>query len=129
MVKTESKFLKRIQQNENYCISLLAMFTRGENMIFGLTMATAVVICVPPEPPISSLTLPRRSVMIDGHIDDIIRLPGSMKFVSDGFTPKMFIMSGEEKSSISSFKMMPVVFDTNLLPNLMDMYYVGKPIV
>lgn len=53
-----------------------------------LTIATPVVICVPPDPPISSLKLPSRSVMMEGHIDDIILLPGLMKFDSDGFSPK-----------------------------------------
>lgn len=46
--------------------------------------------------------------MIMGQVEERGRLPGWMKFASEGFTPKKLVMLGEEKSSISLLRTMPV---------------------
>lgn len=44
--------------------------------------------------------------------------PGLMKLFGDGGTPKPFVTNGELKSSISSFRSIPVEFDMTLEPKL-----------
>lgn len=41
-----------------------------------------------------------------------------MKLLGEGGTPKLLVMSGELKSSISLFIIIPVEFDMNLEPKL-----------
>lgn len=53
-----------------------------------LTMAAEVVICVPPDAPTNIFTIPLLSTIIDGHMEDIGRLPGLIRFAVDGATPK-----------------------------------------
>ena len=42
-----------------------------------------------------------------GQVEERGRFPGDMKLDSDGRTPYEFVMLGEEKSSISLFRMIP----------------------
>ena len=46
-----------------------------------------------------------------GLIEESGLLPGLMKFVADGGRLNSFVTSGDEKSSISLFKMIPVLGD------------------
>lgn len=81
-------------------------------------MATEVVILVPPAAPTNIFTSPLLSSIIDGHMDDRGRLPGLIKFAGEGATLKKLVLLGEEKSSISLFKIMPVLFEIIQLPKL-----------
>lgn len=83
-----------------------------------LTKATAVVILLPPAAPMAKTTSPFSSVIIEGHIEDIGFLPGAMKFTGDGGSPKLFVIFGDEKSSISSFNIIPVLSEAKPAPNL-----------
>ena len=47
-------------------------------------------------------------MMIMGQVEERGRLPGCTKFASEGLTPKKLVMLGEEKSSISLLRTMPV---------------------
>lgn len=82
------------------------------------TSATAVVILLPPAAPMTKTTSPFASVITDGHIEDKGLLPGAIKLAGEGGRPKAFVILGEEKSSISSFKIMPVLSDAKPAPNL-----------
>ena len=53
-----------------------------------------------------------------GLMEEVGRLPGSMKFASDGGSPHSSVSSGVEKSDISLLKMMPVRIPRFLEPNL-----------
>lgn len=55
---------------------------------------------------------------MDGHIDDIGRLPGLMKFDGDIGKSMSLTKPGREKSSISSFSKIPVCLERSLAPNL-----------
>ena len=50
--------------------------------------------------------------MIIGQVEDRGRLPGRMKLISDGCKPKALVILGEEKSSISLLRTMPVLVRT-----------------
>ena len=80
---------------------------------------TDVVIFVPPAAPMTmrTLLLSERAKMV-GVMEDKGLLPGWMKLAVLGGTPKALVMFGDEKSSISSFKMMPVCVDANPAPKL-----------
>lgn len=86
--------------------------------IIDLTYATDDVIFVPPAAPITSSTFRFPSSTIDGHIEDSGIFCGLMKFAGDGGTPYAFFVPGTAKSSMPSFKMIPVCGETILLPNL-----------
>lgn len=73
---------------------------------------------LPPAAPIAKTASPFSSVIIDGHIDDMGLLLGDMKLTGEGGRRKLFVMFGEEKSSISSFKIIPVLRDAKPAPNL-----------
>ena len=83
-----------------------------------LTYTTDEVILIPPAPPIISWTSPFLSTIITGHIDDSGILPGAIKLAGDAGTPYEFTFPGVEKSSISSFMIMPVVKDRMRDPKL-----------
>lgn len=68
--------------------------------MLNLTNATDVVIREPPAPPIAITTSFFSFNMIVGVIEESGRFPGSMKLAGDGGKPKMFVLSGLEKSSI-----------------------------
>ena len=51
-----------------------------------------------------------------GTIDDKSLLQGLMKLAGLGGTPNLLGKPGEEKSSISSFRMIPVDFEANPAP-------------
>lgn len=53
-----------------------------------------------------------------GHIDDNAVFLGAIKLAGDGAKPKAFLTPGVEKSSIPSFRIMPVDLERNLQPNL-----------
>ena len=72
-----------------------------------LTYAVAEVILVPPAAPTTSRTWPSLTTIV-GTIDDKGLFPGFIKLASDGGIPKAFVILGAEKSSISSFKIIPV---------------------
>lgn len=72
----------------------------------------------PPAAPTTSLTLPSGLVKMEGHIEDNGRLPLNIKFAGEGGIPKIFVMFGDEKSSISSLNMIPVRDPLLLDPNL-----------
>lgn len=74
-----------------------------------LTSATAVVIFVPPEAPITSLAFPFLSTIMLGFIEERGLLPGAMKLAGDGCRPKKLITPGDEKSSITLFMTIPVL--------------------
>ena len=61
----------------------------------------AVVIFVPPEAPTTNRGTPSLSRNMEGVIEDMGRLKGLIKLLSDGSTPKAFFLPGVEKSSIS----------------------------
>ena len=46
--------------------------------------------------------------MIIGHVEERGLLPGLIKLTSEGLRPKELVMLGEEKSSISLFRTIPV---------------------
>lgn len=77
------------------------------------------MILVPPEAPTTERTLlvVALTTMV-GVIEDNGRLPGLMKLAGLGGTPKALVTLGDEKSSISSFRMMPVCSDVNPAPKL-----------
>ena len=58
------------------------------------------------------------SMMMVGHVDERGIFPGLMKLFGEGGMPKPEVMLGEEKSSISSFMMIPVFGDMNTEPKL-----------
>ena len=71
-----------------------------------------MVILEPPAAPVTNISdLLSLSRTIVGHIDERGLFPGLMKFEAEGGRPNSFVTSGEEKSSISLFIMMPVVGD------------------
>lgn len=76
------------------------------------------MILLPPAAPIAKITSPFSFVIKEGHIDDRGLFPGFMKFIGDGGRPKLFVIFGEEKSSISSFRIMPVLLEAKPAPNL-----------
>lgn len=78
----------------------------------------ARVIFDPPAAPIPSKKSPFLSVIMDGHIEDSGRLPGSIKFDGEDGKPKELMTPGVEKSSISLFKIIPVLGDTKPQPKL-----------
>ena len=49
----------------------------------------------------TSRTSPLLSTKSEGHVEDMGRLPGTIKFASDGSTPNALTSPGVEKSSIS----------------------------
>ena len=67
---------------------------------------------------IAYLTTPSLSRSMLGHIDDMGILYGSMKFASDGGTPKLLSLPGVEKSSISLLKKIPVRLPRTFEPKL-----------
>lgn len=66
-----------------------------------LTNEIAVVIRVPPDAPTAKRGTPLLSTNIEGVIEDIGRFPALIKLLFDGSTPKLFLLPGVEKSSIS----------------------------
>jgi len=52
------------------------------------------------------------------NICDQVFLRGTMKLLGDGGTPKLLVIKGELKSSISLLSKIPVEFDINLEPKL-----------
>ena len=82
------------------------------------TCATAVVILIPPAAPRTMRASPFSSRIIVGHIEERGRFPGLTKLALDGSNPFKFPVLGKEKSSIKSFRMMPVEDERNPLPNL-----------
>ena len=83
------------------------------------TCATAVVILIPPAAPRTMLASLFSSRIIVGHMEERGRFPGLTKLALDGSNPFRLPVSGKEKSSIKSFRMMPVEGERNPLPNLM----------
>lgn len=84
-----------------------------------LTYATAVVILDPPAAPIDNIiSFFAVSIRRLGVIEDSGILRGAMKFTSAGSTLYALILPGIAKSSMPSFKTIPVLFPTSPLPNL-----------
>lgn len=92
--------------------------TRNEIISNLITYATVVVIFEPPADPAMKMASLYLSNKMTGHIDESGRLLGLMKFAGDGASPKLLFFPGDEKSSISSFNIMPVLFERIPLPNL-----------
>lgn len=76
------------------------------------------MILVPPALPITSFASPLLSTTIVGHIEESGCLPGAMKLEGDAGTPNEFTTPGVEKSSIESFRTIPVVLDLIFDPKL-----------
>ncbi len=57
-----------------------------------------------------------------GLMEDKGRFPGLMKLLGDGGRLKSLVMLGDEKSSISSLKMIPVEGDMILDPKLKEQW-------
>ena len=77
-----------------------------------------MVILVPPAAPMTERTLPLVELtMMVGVMDDKGRLPGSMKLTGLGGTPYLLTF-GVEKSSIASFRIMPVFSEIKPAPKL-----------
>lgn len=57
-------------------------------IFINLTKATAVVILVPPEAPITNLALPAASEIMLGVMEERGLLPGAMKLAGEGARPK-----------------------------------------
>lgn len=77
------------------------------------------MILVPPAAPITERTCPLDTTIV-GVIDERGRFFGLMKLAGLGGRPKKFTILGEEKSSISSLRIMPVSSDTNAAPKLKE---------
>ena len=78
-----------------------------------------MVILVPPEAPTTERTLLVVALtMMVGVMEDNGRLPGWIKLAGLGGTPKALVTLGDEKSSISSLRMIPVCSDVNPAPKL-----------
>lgn len=71
-----------------------------------------------PAAPRLSRTSPFLSVIIVGVIDDNGRFPGLMKFAGDAAKPYALVCPGVEKSSISSFNIIPVLIERLIAPKL-----------
>lgn len=56
--------------------------------------------------------------MIDGHMEDNGRFPGTIKLAGEGGMLKPLVRLGEEKSSISSFRIIPVLSEAKPAPKL-----------
>ena len=78
----------------------------------------AVVILVPPEAPTTKRGTPSLSRNMVGVIEDMGRLKGSIKLLSEGSTPKAFFVPGVEKSSISLLYNIPVRVERYFEPKL-----------
>lgn len=76
------------------------------------------MIFEPPADPSTITTFLFSSKTIAGHIEERGRLPGRIKFAGDGNKWKPFFIPGDEKSSISPFKIMPVLLERTRLPKL-----------
>jgi hypothetical protein len=85
-----------------------------------LTNAVPVVILVPPDAPAINTTSPLEFVIMIGLIEDIGRLPGSMKLLGEGRTPNSLMRPGVEKSSISLLYVIPVTVERTLEPKLKE---------
>ena len=73
--------------------------------------ALALVIEVPPVAPIASFKSPALSTNIAGVMEKRGLLPGLAKLFGEDGSPKLFMISGNEKSSISSLNIIPVLGD------------------
>ena len=72
-------------------------------------MADVERMVVPPAAPVTSLTSPVfSSTIIVGAMEERGLLPGLAKLLGDGGRPKKLVILGNEKSSISLFRMTPV---------------------
>ena len=78
----------------------------------------AVVILVPPEAPTTKRGTHSLSRNMVGVIEDMGRLKGSIKLLSEGSTPKAFFAPGVEKSSISLLYIIPVHVERYFEPKL-----------
>ena len=78
----------------------------------------AVVILVPPEAPTTKRGTHSLSRNMVGVIEDMGRLKGSIKLLSEGSTPKAFFVPGVEKSSISLLYIIPVRVERYFEPKL-----------
>ena len=75
------------------------------------------MMVAPPGVPTTSDSLPRRSATMVGHIEDSMRLPGSIAFASPCTSPNWFGLPGlAAKSSISSLSRKPAPATTTPLP-------------
>ena len=83
-----------------------------------IVKATAVVILVPPAAPTIQIAFPSSSVTIVGLMELKGLFPGFMKLAGEGGRLNLLVMLGYEKSSIWSFKMMPVEGDMKPQPKL-----------
>lgn len=72
----------------------------------------------PPAAPSTNSTFRSPSNKMVGHIEDSGILCGLMKFAGDGGIPYELFFPGIEKSSIPSFRIIPVRFEMILHPNL-----------
>jgi hypothetical protein len=72
-------------KQSNYSLGFFQ--TQNDNMAFELTEATDETMLGPPDAPITSETLPSRSVIVVGDIDDAGRAPGRIKLYLEGGTP------------------------------------------
>ena len=72
----------------------------------------------PPEAPTTRRTAPSGPTATTGDMEDMGRLPGLMKLLTDGGRPKELDSPGLEKSSISLLKTMPVRFPITFEPRL-----------
>ena len=59
-----------------------------------MTCPTLLVILVPPEAPVTSLTLPSPSMMMLGTMDESGVFPGMGKLLGEGGMPKWLVMPG-----------------------------------
>ena len=78
---TEKIYIQQINRNQ-YNTYLKQLETKGQ-----LTKAVAVVICEPPDAPITMATRPLASRKIAGVMEDMGRLPGAMRFSLEGARP------------------------------------------
>jgi hypothetical protein len=79
---------------------------------YQITNEVEVVIFDPPAAPVTIRTFPEAlSTTMAGLMEDKGRFPGLMKLLGDGGRLKSLVMLGDEKSSISSLKMIPVEGD------------------
>lgn len=111
-----------------FCMIKISFLINNLNLIAALktryvlekifTYAIDDVIFEPPAAPINRSTLPCSSKSIVGHIEDSGIFLGVIKFAGDGGKPYAFERPGTEKSSIPSFRIIPVCLERILLPNL-----------
>ena len=74
--------------------SIASLTFLSKKMSLKMTCPTLLVMRVPPEAPVTSLTPPSLSTMTVGTMDERGVFPGMGKLLGEGGTPKLLVMPG-----------------------------------